>query len=297
MIEQWARAIQKHEGWFNGSRSFRNNNPGNLRYTTYTASLGKNKGKDNGNFIIYVDYETGFSALKQFLKDAATDVLRAYRGTMTIYDFYSVYAPSGDGNYPKGYAEAVAADLGVSPKVKISTLFDPVASPAPKPVPAESVPAGKVISQKQGDPKWGGQQIGQSNTTLEKDGCLITDISDYLYWLGKYKSPKELAQILRYTPAGKIYWQSIDEFTDAKFVYRYWNFNADTRRIIDAAINHPTMGVFLEVEFRSGLRHWLWALSTRIPRYKVADPLYGDFGNTLLRYGGRVVGAAILDRK
>jgi hypothetical protein len=28
----------------------------------------------------------------------------------------------------------------------------------------------------------------------------------------------------------------------------------------------------------------------------MADPLPGDFGNTLLRYGGRVIGCAIVDK-
>src|SRR4051812_25836093 len=33
VIRKWADAIQLHEGWFVGSKSYRNNNPGNLRVT------------------------------------------------------------------------------------------------------------------------------------------------------------------------------------------------------------------------------------------------------------------------
>ena len=122
-IELWAEATKKHEGWFTTSRSQRNNNPGNLRYSGYTASLGENKGKDDKNFIIYKDYETGFNALKQFLVDAASDKLRSYKRDMTLLQFYQVYAPSADGNSPKNYATFVANQLKVNINTKIKTLL------------------------------------------------------------------------------------------------------------------------------------------------------------------------------
>jgi hypothetical protein len=306
MIEKWALAIQRHEGFFAGSRSQRNNNPGNLRFTTYTASLGKNRGKDSGNFIIYDTYEIGFKALKQFLIDAATDVLRPYRakakevkkdsaGKLSLYEFYSAYAPTSDGNAPRNYAEAVAADLGVSPETRIKDLLDPVAIPVPTPVTPTTVKPGQVISQKQGDPRWGSFPIGNSNTNLAADGCLITDISDYLYWLGVILTPKDLAKLLDYTPAGKLYWASLKK-AGIEFVYRYWNFDKATQIQAEAALAHPTKGVMLEVKMKSGSIHWVWALSTKLPKYRMADPLPGDFGNTLLRYGGRVIGCAIVDK-
>ncbi|MDI6777559.1 MAG: peptidoglycan DD-metalloendopeptidase family protein [Patescibacteria group bacterium] len=129
-IEQWALAIKKHEGFIapcaqypKGSRAYRNNNPGNLRYTSYSASLGLIKGKDDKNFVIYQTYDIGFNALKKFLTDAANGKLISYKPDMTLYQFYSKYAPSTDGNYPKGYAESVAWVMGVSPNTKIKDLL------------------------------------------------------------------------------------------------------------------------------------------------------------------------------
>lgn len=301
MIEQWAKAIQRHEGYYapgsqypNGSRSYRNNNPGNLRYTTYTASLGKNRGKDSANFIIYVDYETGFKALKQFLIDAASNVLRAYRGDMSLLGFYQVYAPSADSNNPANYAQAVASDLGVAVSVAIKTLLDPVAAPAPTPTPNTpgTIPKGQLVSLRQGDKRWGSVIIGQSNTDIAHDGCTITAITDYLRWLGFDYTPDMLARILRFTPKGAIYWPSITEKLPIKFVYRYWVPNQTAQ---DAALADDTQGLLLEVAY-AGAKHWLFATGKFPLRYKAADPLRGDFCTTLLRYG-KITGATILDKK
>jgi len=308
MIKQWAEAIKKHEGFISpggaypfGSRSYRNNNPGNLRFSTYTSSLGKNRGKDDKNFIIYESLEIGTKALHQFLIDAATNVLRAYRGEQTLYEFYAAYAPTADGNYPRGYAEAVAKDLGVPPTTKIKDLLDAAPAPVPVPTPGQfrRVKPGEVISRKQGDPRWGNVVIGNSNTTVAKDGCTITDISNLLWWYGYDITPGELAKLLRFTPAGKIYWQSVTDLLPIKFVYRYWNFDQYTQSIMNAALKHPTQTLIMEVTYKSGtsLKHWVWSLVKQMIGYRMADPLPGDFGNTTLRYGGRITGGTIFDIK
>lgn len=140
-IEEWAKLIEKHEGFYKGSRSYRNNNSGNLRYTSYSASLGENKGKDSGNFVIYKTYEIGFNALKQFLIDACMNRLRAYDSEMTLLQFYQRYAPSSDGNSPKNYATFIAKGLGASINTKIGTLIDDV----PEPKPADVTPYMKIL--------------------------------------------------------------------------------------------------------------------------------------------------------
>lgn len=120
-LTQFAKAIELHEGYYKGSRSYRNNNPGNLRYTAYTASLGA-KAKDTGSFCIFRSYNEGFEALRGFLRDACTNKLRAYKGTMTLYDFFNVYAPAADKNNPKRYADFVATYLNISAETQIETL-------------------------------------------------------------------------------------------------------------------------------------------------------------------------------
>lgn len=121
LLDKWAQAIQRHEGWFPGSRSFRNNNPGNLKFTRYTATLGA-FGKDDRNFCMFGDYESGLTALKTLLTDAATDQLLSYKGSMTLVEFYERYAPSEDDNNPRQYAEAVAKYIGVPVTTQIKNL-------------------------------------------------------------------------------------------------------------------------------------------------------------------------------
>lgn len=124
LIEVMANAIQKHEGWHKGSRSFRNNNPGNFVCTAFVKKwLGAIGCEKDGRFAVFANYEDGFFAIKLFLWFAAMDELRAYSSNMTLLKFFSVYAPSSDGNSPKNYAAAVQADLGVKSSFKISQLL------------------------------------------------------------------------------------------------------------------------------------------------------------------------------
>lgn len=123
-LDAWATAIKKFEGWFtpgtpgypNGSISYQNNNPGNLRWSKY--QIGTNKG-----FARFHDYETGWKALKFQLELAATNKNGVnYRPTMSLHQFFNVYAPATDSNYPEKYAEFVAKELGVSPTIEIRQL-------------------------------------------------------------------------------------------------------------------------------------------------------------------------------
>lgn len=117
----WAKAIQEHEGWYPGSRSQRNNNPGNLRFTGYVQRLGAT-GKDGSNFAIFPSADRGFAALCQFLRDAAEGRLIPYKGDPTLRQFYRVYAPSNDNNNPDQYAKVVASKIGVGVDTPIRQL-------------------------------------------------------------------------------------------------------------------------------------------------------------------------------
>lgn len=112
-IEKWAKAIQEFEGFGPNTRSYRNNNPGNLKYTGYTRSLGA-VGADTGGFSVFGTYAAGFEALKRFLGDAKSNKLISYRSTMTLAQFFAVYAPSSDNNDPDTYASFVAKRMGVA---------------------------------------------------------------------------------------------------------------------------------------------------------------------------------------
>lgn len=155
-VKEWAKAIQAREGFFDGSRSERNHNPGNLRTndsdreldgiqpTQYLRSLGA-IGADPSGFCIFSTYEDGLNGLQQFLRDAANRQLIPYRDfnagipyhlkllpngsrgdklpELTLIDFCNIYAPAEDDNDPNSYAVFVAQQLGVDPKTKIKELI------------------------------------------------------------------------------------------------------------------------------------------------------------------------------
>ena len=127
-------------------RGVRNNNPGNLKYTSYTASLGA-RTRDDKNFCVFGSYDTGYKALCQFLKDAATRQLIPYHRfnpandyhrqllpngkagdelpDLNLIDFYHIYAEDDATtkvDEPLAYALFVASKLGVDPKTLIKNL-------------------------------------------------------------------------------------------------------------------------------------------------------------------------------
>ena len=98
----------------------RNNNPWNIK----DMNFGKVIGKDNRGFAQFATPEDGFDALVEKVKFNQTSPQSRYYGK-TIAQYFQMYAPSSDGNNPKGYAQDVANKLWVSVNTPISQL-DPV---------------------------------------------------------------------------------------------------------------------------------------------------------------------------
>lgn len=125
----WAAAAKVREGWAIGTTSYRNLNPGNLRYTPYTKSLGA-IGHDPQNFCIFPTYAAGENALLQFFRDARANELIPYREYAqkhgrkmpTLQDFYQVYAPAADSNDPNSYAVFVAKQIGCTIDTPINQI-------------------------------------------------------------------------------------------------------------------------------------------------------------------------------
>jgi len=107
-----AAAIQQIEGWAPGTRSYRNNNPGNLMYAGQPGATGQ----DPQGFAIFPDYQTGLTALDNQI------TLDASRG-QTISQFTSIYAPASDGNNPTSYAAQIASAAGLSPSDSLSAAI------------------------------------------------------------------------------------------------------------------------------------------------------------------------------
>lgn len=114
-LDEWAEAIKQFEGWYPGSRSYRNNNPGNLRWSKFQIGTA-------AGFAVFPDYATGMRALKFQLEIAATGKSRVYRPTHTLTQFFTIYAPSSDGNHPAQYANFVASKLGMPVGTQIKEL-------------------------------------------------------------------------------------------------------------------------------------------------------------------------------
>jgi hypothetical protein len=112
-VTAWAQAIQQFEGWFPGSRSYRNNNPGNLRVLGAPGQIGV----DPGGFAIFDSYASGFAALVSDL----TAKIAKYPGA-TLAEIMGRYAPASDGNDTSSYTNFIARALGVSPDTKLSQL-------------------------------------------------------------------------------------------------------------------------------------------------------------------------------
>lgn len=125
LIDDIAAAIQKQEGWYPGSLSYRNNNPGNLRSWGSTPIV-------NG-YAQFATYQDGLDALKRQIS------LNINRG-LTLNEFfagkpgvYSGYAPSEDSNRPYEYAANVGGAIGIPVDVPLNNVAGnlPVQAPTP----------------------------------------------------------------------------------------------------------------------------------------------------------------------
>ncbi len=96
------------------TRGIRNNNPGNLRYNTYTASLGAT-GKDADGFAIFPSMQAGVTAMRALLSG------KGYvgGGRNTISSIISKYAPSSENN-TSAYIAAVSKATGLDPNAQLT---------------------------------------------------------------------------------------------------------------------------------------------------------------------------------
>lgn len=93
------------------TRGFRNNNPGNLRWSGAFTWQGQ-VGQDPEGYVIFDTMENGVRAM--------TKNLRTYmgRGTDTIREIITRYAPSHE-NPTNAYISFLATKLGVGPDVPL----------------------------------------------------------------------------------------------------------------------------------------------------------------------------------
>ena len=85
-------AMQKHEGFFPGSRSFRNNNPGNIEYGAFAKAHGA-IGSD-GRFAKFPSYQAGRGAQENLLFESG-----GYKN-LTLGQAINRWAPGSENNVP-----------------------------------------------------------------------------------------------------------------------------------------------------------------------------------------------------
>ncbi len=150
-IQSVAGTIQRIEGWFPGSLSYRLNNPGNLTYAGQPGATPVQVCNPTCHtFAQFPDYQSGYQALLNQIN------LDASRG-LSIASFTSKYAPAQDSNDPASYAAAIAAAEGLS-------VSDPLAAALAD----ASSPPGLVSDQP--------ADTGGTDTTLASVGNLFGNI-------------------------------------------------------------------------------------------------------------------------
>lgn len=148
----------------------------------------------------------------------------------------------------------------------------------------------KILSQR--NSKWSFVNIGQSSKTIGNFGCLITVLSMFSSWYGKFLDPAFLAKHLKFTASGLLIWKSItDSELPFKFVYRYYKRDdAKIKQILKSKDGACALQV------NKG-KHWVALIGySRIHGYKIADPFYGDIIYLNKRYPD-ITGYAEVTRK
>ncbi len=146
----------------------------------------------------------------------------------------------------------------------------------------------------QRDSRWADEHLGDTNYTVARYGCLITCISmltDYFQSIGKgaFKTPKTLAQQLKFTKDGYVNWGSLKTCTQMKLDMRV--YNRDDVGIAQY-LKDPKKAVVLQVNGN----HWICAVKKIGSVIQCADPWLGDkcFAGTKLTRYPKITGMALL---
>ncbi|MDO8094416.1 MAG: hypothetical protein Q6360_13140 [Candidatus Brocadiales bacterium] len=109
-VQLMAEAIANFEsGGRLDSLTHRLNNPGAIK-------------DKKGNFIVFKNYAEGFEYLRDYIRRACTGRHPAYKPSMTINQFFHIYAPDPE-PIPTNYANTVAKHMGVYPSFTLREVF------------------------------------------------------------------------------------------------------------------------------------------------------------------------------
>lgn len=124
-LERLAMAMIEHEGWIppsgsnykEGSRSFRNHNPGNLRSSPFQFTT-----KDG--FAVFKTDIDGWNAMLYDLRNKAMgNTSTGLNGNSTLKNLIWKWAPPGDNNNSQAYLDAICNMTSFSPDMKLKDLL------------------------------------------------------------------------------------------------------------------------------------------------------------------------------
>lgn len=108
-LQQLAAAITRMEGFHPGTRAYRNNNPGNLRFANQPDTIGP----DRQGFAIFGTPQAGLAALLALLAH-----YKAKFPGWTLDHLINVYAPASE-NDSENYVRLIAQFLAVDPNLTL----------------------------------------------------------------------------------------------------------------------------------------------------------------------------------
>jgi hypothetical protein len=125
-LEQLALAMITVEGWYwtgqksyaQGSRSFRNHNPGNLRSSPFQV------GNDGGFAVFRTDLEGWQAMIWDLQNKALGKTITGLNGNSTLKDLIWKWAPPSDNNNSQAYLNAVCRMTGFLPTMKLKELLE-----------------------------------------------------------------------------------------------------------------------------------------------------------------------------
>ena len=197
-IELFALAQKAHEGWFDGSISWRCNNPGNIIMSELARKHGAKEfykhPRTGHEFAIFPTYEDGWAALIELITNACTGKSKIYSPDWTILQYCTKYSPIRNkqgivvSNYT--YANDVAKRVGVSINTKLKDLYF---SNQPEDTGGTAIIKPMTYTPySQTDIRWRFKFLGNSWSTIGSYGCYITALGNMIG-----RRPDEVNEILK----------------------------------------------------------------------------------------------------
>lgn len=121
-LRTWCAAAMVFEGFYPGTPSWLDNNPGNLKYVGQGLALNDLATSGKGAFCIFRTFEDGYTTLYTMLINACNGTSKVYHPTDTLLQFYQKYTSDGS-TVSANYASFVARFLGVTVDTPIGNLI------------------------------------------------------------------------------------------------------------------------------------------------------------------------------